>query len=303
MKTAIVTGATGLVGKAVVGNLVQAGVEVLCVGRRTFKYTEAREYFECEVSYLCLEMSDVELLPAEIEKLGWFAGEDSVFYHFAWSGDKKLTDGSFEEQIKNVTYATNALKAAKKIGCVKFINSGTVEETHAQRHIERKTTSYLPSQLNYTIAKLASRDMCRMVAYLEKIDYVHTRLSVPLRPDLSEGNYIAKTLKEITQGRSYQEPKNKQLFDVILIDDVARAYVLIGKHGRNKADYFIGTADPTTLSDYFEDYERLLRGLKVNRRDKKHTEEDRGLFDISELSKDAGFEPVAGRFDLSGSLK
>ena len=107
MKKAIVTGATGLVGKAVVGQLVQAGVEVLCVGRRTFKHIEAKEYFECEVSYLSLEMSDIETPPAEVNKLGWIA-EDCVFYHFAWSYDKKLTDGSFEKQIKNVTYTASA---------------------------------------------------------------------------------------------------------------------------------------------------------------------------------------------------
>lgn len=303
MKKAIVTGATGLVGKAVVGQLVKAGVEVLCVGRRTFTQAEVKQYFECEVSYLSLEMSDIEILPAEVEKLGWVAGKDCVFYHFAWRGAERLTDGNFEEQIKNVTYSTNALKVAQNLGCVKFISSGTMEETYAQRHLDDKTTSYLPSQLNYTIAKLASRNMCRMVAYLEKIDYVHTRLSVPLKPDLSEGNYIAKTLNEITQGRPYQEPKNTQLFDIVLIDDVARAYLLIGKHGRNKADYFIGTSDPTTLSDYFKDYELILGGSKVASSDKRYTEEGRELFDISELSRDTGFEPIACRFDVSGVLK
>ena len=303
MKKAIVTGATGLVGKAVVGQLVKAGVEVLCVGRRTFKHAEVKQYFECEVSYLSLEMGDIEILPAEIEKLGWIAGEDCVFYHFAWRGAERLTDGGFEEQIKNVTYSTNALKAAKNLGCVKFISSGTMEETYAQRHLDDKNTSYLPSQLNYTIAKLASRNMCRMVAYLEKIDYVHTRLSVPLKPDLSEGSYIARTLIEITQGRPHQKPKNKQLFDIILVDDVARAYLLIGKHGRNKADYFIGTSDPTTLGDFFEDYEQILGGSKAASSEKRYTEEDRELFDISELSKDTGFEPIACRFDVSEVLK
>ncbi len=303
MKKAIVTGATGLVGKAVVRQLVKAGVDVLCVGRRTFKHTEVKEYFECEVSYLSLEMSNIDILVSEIENLGWIAGKNCVFYHFAWSGDKGLTDGGFEEQIKNVTYSTNALKAAKKLGCVKFISSGTMEETFAQRQIEDKHISHLLSQLNYTIAKLASRNMCRMIAYLEKIDYVHTRLSVPLKPDLSEGNYIARTLKEIAQRKSYQEPKSKQLFDVILIDDVARAYFLIGKHGRNKADYFIGTADPTVLSDYFRDCELILGGSKVAASYKRYTEEDLEIFDISDLRKDTGFEPAAGRFDVSGIQK
>ncbi|MES9886973.1 MAG: NAD(P)-dependent oxidoreductase [Candidatus Sedimenticola sp. 6PFRAG1] len=303
MKKAIVTGATGLVGKAVVSQLVQAGVEVLCIGRRKLTSLEAKKYFECEVSYLSLEMSNIETLPTETSRLEWDVGEDCVFYHFAWGGDEKLTDGGFDQQFKNATYAANALKIAKNLGCVKFIDSGTMEETYAQRHIENKNITYLPSQMDYTIAKLASRDMCRMVAYLEKIDYVHTRLSVPLKPDLSEGNYIAKTLKEINQGRPYQEPHNKQLFDVILIGDLARAYLLIGKHGRNKADYFVGTADPTTLGDYFKDYERIVGGLTVAENNKQYPESDKKLFDISDLSKDTRFEPLAGRFDLTGAIE
>jgi len=303
MNKAIVTGATGLVGKAVVGQLARAGIEVICIGRRHFNSLEAKQYFDCEVLYLNLDMEDIEKLPAEINKLNWSIGEACVFYHFAWIGDQKLTDGSFERQIKNVTYTTNALKVAKKLGCVKFINSGTMEETYAQRQIEDKNIPYLPTQLNYTIAKLASRDMCNLIAYLEKIDYVHTRLSVPLDPELLDGNYVAKTLKAITQGQSYQEPNNNQLFDVVLIDDVAQAYFLIGVHGKNKADYFIGTGNPTTLSDYFKDFQRIVEGHGIKDNDRLYPETDKEKFDISDLSKDTGFEPTAGRFDLSGALK
>lgn len=303
MNKAIVTGATGLVGKAVVGQLAKAGVEVICIGRRNFSALEAKQYFDCEVSYLNLDMGDIDKLPEEMNKLNLSAGDCCVFFHFAWRGRHKLTDGSLEKQMVNVTYTANALKVAKNLGCVKFINSGTMEETYAQRHIEDKTIPYTPSQLNYTIAKLASRDMCCMVAYLEKIDYVHTRLSVPLKPDLSEGNYIAKTLKSITEGQSYQEPKNKQLFDVILIDDVAHAYHLIGEYGRNKADYFIGTANSTTLGDYFRDTKRIVQGLSVKDNDKQYSEPDKKIFDVRGLYNDTGFEPAAGRFDVNGVRK
>ena len=112
-----------------------------------------------------------------------------------------------------------------------------------------------------------------MVAYIEKIDYVHTRLSVPLKPSLTEGNYIAKTLKEVKDGHIKSRPV--ALFDIVLIDDVARAYLLIGNYGRNKADYFIGTANSTTLGDYFKDFQRIVGGLSVTDNDKQYPDADR----------------------------
>ena len=298
MKRAIVTGATGLVGKAVVLQLVNAGIKVLCIGRRQIDPSKANNFFKCKITYLSLSISNIENLPIELDKLDWDVGKDCVFYHFAWAGQNKLTDGSLEDQMKNSIYAAKSIKIAKKIGCIKFITSGSLEETFARSNIDQSFKTYMPSQINYTIAKLACHDMCAIVAYLEKIDYVHTRLSVPLKPDLSEGNYIANTLKKISKKEFYDKPKNKQLFDIILIEDVAKAYILIGEYGKNKADYFIGTGNPTMLGDYFKDFEQLVVSSKTANDEIDYPGLEKNFFDISDLSKDTGFKPLASRFDV-----
>jgi nucleoside-diphosphate-sugar epimerase len=76
--------------------------------------------------------------------------------------------------------------------------------------------------------------------------------------DLSQGNYVARTLKKIAEGKPYEEPTNKQLLDIVCIDDVARAFYSIGISGKNKADYYIGTSTPATLGQYFEMFERVV---------------------------------------------
>ena len=140
-------------------------------------------------------MEDILLLPEKIKKNNWDPEEECVFYNFAWGGDEKLTDGSFQAQFNNATFSANALLAAKKkkIGCSKFINVGTMEETFAENYLKNPTNVSPPnrSQINYTCAKLASRDMCKILSYLEKIDYIHTRLSVPLSQSLDKGGYIS----------------------------------------------------------------------------------------------------------------
>jgi nucleoside-diphosphate-sugar epimerase len=212
-----------------------------------------------------------------------------VFFHFAWGGDQKLTDGGFSIQLNNAIYAANAVRAAKNIGCVKFINSGTLEETYAENYLNGKDSEiYQPSQTNYALAKLASRDLCKMVAYMEKIDYVHTRLSVPLASDLSQGSYVAQTLKQIAEKIPYNEPINRSLFDIISTDDVARAYQMVGENGKNKADYFIGTSCPRTLDDYFDCFAQFVNGAGMCPF-KAQDVDASGLFSTEALLRDTGF--------------
>lgn len=289
MKKAIITGATGLVGKAVARHFTSCGIEVLCLGRKTLNKLDTSLIFGQTATYLKLPMEEVASLTEQIQTVGWAPDRECIFFNFAWQGDKRLTDGSFENQLKNATFAAEAVKVAKKLGCIKFVNAGTLEESLVEQFLKtNKEQTYQSTQLEYALAKLASRDMCKMLAYLEKIDYVHTRLSIPLAANLSSGTYVSATLKKIIEGKDIEPPINNQLFDIIFTDDVARAYYLIGLNGKNKADYFIGTSQPTTLKYYFERFTRLVKGNDSPEMAFQQID-DTMMFDTKLLYQDTGF--------------
>jgi nucleoside-diphosphate-sugar epimerase len=289
MKKAIITGATGLVGMALSKYLSSNGVETLCLGRQDLRPEEVRSNFGIGSHYLRLAMEDIKSLPEQVDLIKWKPGLECVFFNFAWRGQERLTDGSFGDQVNNAVHAAEAVRSAKKIGCIKFVNVGTLEETFAEQFLsENKDQCYPTNQMDYALAKLASRDMCNMVSYLEKIDYVHTRFSIPLDPHLSRGTYVAETLKKIYDGKFYEVPKSKQQFDIIFIDDLVRAYYLIGLHGINKANYFIGTSRPATLAQYFEHFAQLVNGNNDGRVETEVVDEV-GLFDTKNLYQDTGF--------------
>ena len=289
MKKAIVTGATGLVGTAVARHLSSSGIDVLCIGRRSLPQASIAEILGDGVTYTRLAMEDVASLGEHVAALEWTPGDDCVFFNFAWRGRERLSDGDFSEQLTNAIHAAAAIRSAKQIGCTKFINAGTLEETFVERFLKGGSHQpYQSPQTNYALAKLASRDMCKVVAYLEKIDYVHTRLSVPLARDFSRGTYVASTVKKIIEGMPYDEPENKRPCDLVFLEDVANAYFLIGQSGKNKADYFIGSSKPATLRRYFHIISRLVHGhddVPVV----GNTCEDVGLFDTAKLHRDTGF--------------
>lgn len=289
MQKAIITGSTGLLGMATARHLSDAGTPVLCIGRKSLSPSEIRYNFGHNATYLPLSMEKISSLEKETNKIEWDTNLDCIFYNFAWGGIKSLTDGTFEEQLKNAVHAAKAVKTAKEIGCSKFVNVGTLEETYVERHLKDQNLTYNVNQSNYALSKLASRNLCKMTAYLEKLDYVHTRLSAPLISDLSKGTYVASTLRKIFNGVPYEKPTNKQLFDIVLTEDIAKAFYLIGHHGKNKADYFIGTSQPDTLAGYFQKFEQGLKGLLETSLTREVS--NNNIFDTSELKLDTGFTP------------
>jgi nucleoside-diphosphate-sugar epimerase len=296
MRKAIITGASGLIGKNVINELLANDIEVLALGRKDRLDSGIQSgNKEGNLTYCQIDLKDINLLPEILKKISWSAGESCVFYHFAWSGSKTLTDGTIDDQLKNVAYSANTIKTAKKIGCIKFVNSGSVEETFAEKYLEHnwKNSEYHSSQSLYSISKLSSRDMCLMVGYLEKIDYVHTRFSAVYNNELDMKGYICSSLKSILNKEEINPPQNNQLFDLINMRDLSKAYYLIGLKGINKADYFIGTGKPSTLSNYFV---RLKNSINELIFDEQEEEKISNLilsyedFDISALTKDTGFQ-------------
>jgi nucleoside-diphosphate-sugar epimerase len=140
-----------------------------------------------------------------------------------------------------------------------------------------------------------------MVAYLEKIDYVHTRMSVPITSDLSRGTYVTDTFRKILMGLPYDVPINKQLFDIIFLEDVVRAFYLIGMNGINKADYYIGTGSTATFEKYFEIFEKIVQN-KICEVEKLPIDTENDYFSTFSIYKDTGFKANLRLKDIKKEL-
>lgn len=302
MKKAIVTGATGFVGSAVVRELLCKDIEILALGRKSWQEVDPQRLTKTDnLKYLQIEASEMFYLPERIREIDWEVGNSCIFYNFAWSGVNRLTDGTLEDQIKNVIYSANAVMAAKKLGCTKFVNAGTIEETFVEKYFEFNwcKRGYHSSLGIYAASKLAARDMCRLVAYLQKIDYVHTRFSVLVDENLSTVGFIPSVFKKILDREMYDAPQNDQLFDILPLEDGAKAYYLIGKNGKNKADYFIGSGNPKTLTHYFTEFKIIADGIEYN--DINYSPSSKQIlgidaFSIADLIQDTGFV-LSGSFE------
>ena len=297
MEKAIVTGATGYIGSAVVRELLHRDIEVLALGRSPWQDVDPKRLPKSnKLKYILIDASDIFNLPNKIKEIGWEPGNSCVFYNFTWAGRNRLTDGTIEDQLKNVTYSANTIVVAKRLGCIKFINAGTLEETFVENYLKLdwKNNCYHSNHDIYAISKLAARDMCRLVAYLQKIDYIHTRFSTFVTDDLNATGYIHAVLNKIANNEAYDAPMNNQLFDFLPLEEGVKAFYLIGKKGKNKADYFIGSGEPTTLSHYFDKFKAAITNIEYpaveNIFSKTQILKIKD-FSIKNLNNDTGFSP------------
>lgn len=291
MKKAIVAGATGYIGRYVVQELLKNNIEVLAIGRRKKSElnSEIRKVIE-QTTYCELDVRNISLLPRILKDIDWQTSENCVFYNFAWSGFNRLTDGTVEEQTKNVTFVANSVVVAKEIGCVKFINAGSIEESYVEEYLlhDWKNTSYHSSHDLYAISKLSARNMCKLLAYLNKIDYVHTRVSVLVDQSLSGNGFVNTNFRHIKEAAEFIPANNQSLFDIIDIEDAAKAYYALGLYGKNKADYFIGSGSPKRLNDYFRLFQSYIN-KEVDSLDTANSFSSK-FFDTQDLQNDTGLD-------------
>lgn len=286
MRSAVVSGATGLVGRATVRELVSQGFEVLALGRRQLTPAEVEMNFGNSVSYLDVEMSLIGDLQGRIRDETNFQGRECVFFHFAWRGNRGLTDGGMSVQLSNVKHATDLILVANEMDCEKVIGAGTFQETLIELFLNGQVPEISATQQDYALAKLAARDMSKITSYLQKIDFVHTRMSVPLDFSLARGSYIAQSFHAILQGEPYKAPASNEIVDLVSTEDVAKAYVGLGLSPVSSGDFYIGSSRPVRIPNLLSQFEEIVKGRAI---DLEEEESTAFLFDTTPLKEAVGF--------------
>lgn len=292
MKNAIIFGATGYVGAELTKKLLSEGIKVLAIGRKdqTAFYNMLSIEYNKDLKYFQIKDDLESFLDSLLKNIDY---KGSVLYYLAWSGINRLTDGGIKEQIKNLNMTSQVLSFASKLGCSKFINAGSQEEAIFRYYIQNnqwRIFKYSSSPVFYAGAKLANADLVRLLSYLQKIDYINTRFSISLDKHLMSPSFVAKSFKKIINQEPIQEIKNKQLCEIILLDELVQAYYEIGLRGRHMADYYLGKGKPDTLENYFIKLHNCLQPNKIknpvpNNIDKNFLK----LFSPSSLTNDIGF--------------
>lgn len=284
MRVAIVTGASGFIGQAVVKELLRNNYRVYAVIRKHFE-SEVFSYEHC-IPVVC----DLDNLSNLSKELGSVPG--ALFFHFAWSGTSGLDRADTVLQLKNVQWTIDALRIAKSLKCSRFIGAGSIMEDETTAAV--RTQGSKPG-LGYVYGsgKLVAHAMAKSIATSIDLDFIWTYITNAYGVGEFSPRLINSTIRKCIKGEVPEFTSGKQNYDFVYIDDVARAFRLIGERGKPFCEYLIGSGEARPLKEFLQQMnESIAPHLKFLFGNVPFTGVNLPLstFDTSLTERDTGFK-------------
>lgn len=294
MKKAIVTGATGFIGRFLVRELVKQKVEVIAVVRVDSKNINSIGIVGDAKNYLRIvecNIKDFGSLPQMIED----KDVDAVF-HIAWQGVSDMDARNQEVQLQNLKSTLDLIDACSKMGVKTFIGCGSM---HEQESLIEMAEDKVISNLGYMYkaSKTAAHWMGKA-----KCGQYGIRFFWPLINTYGEEETSARLvntiIRKVFNNESPDLSAGTQYYDFVHVEDVARALYLIADKGVDGKNYTIGSGDAKPLREFLEVVGEVANDMNGNTNVPlgfgKITSNvislPKELFDITELRKDTGFE-------------
>lgn len=223
MKKAIVTGATGFIGKFLVRELVKQNVEVIAVVRQGTKNLNTINALPVKI--VECNIADYHMLPDII------ADRDiDVVFHIAWQGVSDLDARNEAIQMQNLQSTLDLIDSMHimKISC--FIGCGSMHE--AESLIEMNEDKVI-SNLGYMYK--ATKTAAHWIGKAKCGTY-GIRFFWPLINTYGEEERSARLvntiIRKVLHGESPDLSAGTQYYDFVHVSDVARALILIAKKRR-----------------------------------------------------------------------
>jgi UDP-glucose 4-epimerase len=254
MKNVIITGADGFVGSYTVNYFLEQGVTVLALGlrREPLRLTkhENLTYMQCDISDTT---SILKKIPPNVY---------DTFIHFAWAGSAGQARANYNLQMQNALNTVECMKAAKSLGCNRFLCAGSIMEYEVVAAIHSQGSQPSMGYI-YGMGKHIAHCICKSVAVEIGIELVWPMITNAYGIGELSPRFVNTTLRKIINGEPLQFTAATQNYDFVYITDVAEAFYLIAKNGKAFCDYMIGSSNARPLKEFILEMQKALAPAAV----------------------------------------
>ena len=295
-KKAIVSGGGGFLGARLARNLLDSGYAVAAVGRREFsELPPARRDSLSGAHYISADLAHALDLERSLQMAGFEGDDVDYVFHLAWAGSTRLSDLDVAAQSANVSSTVDFYELSGRLGANRFVFAGTMEEAFALAYTRLDHT--LDTKYNrhviYALAKIAAAEALKVAYDDTKPDLLFAVNSHLMGRDDEKDSFLQVALRTFMRGDELVMSTGEQNFDVIHIDDCARAYRAIAERGRNGKSYWVGSGAAQSLRGYVEQMHSKYPEVAIRFGELPYNDVrlELSTFDISTLVRDTGFEP------------
>lgn len=285
MKSAIVTGATSMIGVALIKECIKNNVEVLAIVRRgsarmgRLPQSGLLEVCECN-------MDELSTLESEGKQY-------DVFYHLAWSYTSKDTRDNPILQECNIKYTLDAVELAHKLSCHKFIGAGSQAEYGPVHGMIMPDTAVNPN-VAYGTAKYAAGKLSRKLCDQYGIAHIWGRVfSVYGRYD-NEGTMLVYAANQFLKREPARFSAGTQMWDYLHESDAGKIFFLLGERVNASRIYCIASGAARPLKEFImEMRDAFGEGAECEFETLPEGQEIAGLqTDTRELEAEIGYKPM-----------
>ena len=225
LRRVVLTGATGVIGRALLAACREAGIETLVL---THPGSARAAQLPCD-SLTRLAEADLDEYAGLPDRLAAAAPYDA-FFHLAWKGTFGAARNDMELQTGNIRGALAAVRLAAALGCRTFVGVGSQAEYGRADGVLRPDTPVHPEN-GYGMAKLCAGQMTRTLAQSLGLAHVWLRVLSVYGPHDGAQTLISTALRQMIAGEETAFTAGEQLWDYLYSGDAALALLLAAPAG------------------------------------------------------------------------
>lgn len=199
MKTVVITGGTGFIGRKLIDEFLSQNINVFALVR-----------------------SEHKDIPIDVKQIVWHSKADNVlfdecgeidaFYHLAWAGVASKDKNNTAIQIDNILLSLDMLELAKYLESKKFVAIGTVAEYVLCDSIMDFNAKQTPNDM-YGAAKTAAHYLLDVRARLLSQPFIWAILPSTYGEGRKDDNILTYTIHSLLHKKRPQYGNLEQMWD------------------------------------------------------------------------------------------